>query len=144
MSGYTKQIEDRWVVGSKKHDDSYLLIERDSEGVIVAPDGLVAQIVADDKLKAISVINTEYTDKVKALTVDVPNDEVLTWTKQEAEARAYLASNAVETPLLDSLCAARGVTKDYLINKIVEKANAYAVAIGTLIGERQKAENGIV
>ncbi len=65
-----------------------------------------------DKLQAISVINTEYTNKVKALTVDVPNDEVLTWTKQEAEARGYLASNMTETPLLDSLCAARGVTKD--------------------------------
>ncbi len=111
------------------------------EGMYV-PD--TVKLEADSKLKAKEVINLDYTTKVNALTVDVPNNEILTWIKQESEARSYLADNTVATPLIDALCAARGIAKDYLIGKIIQKADAYAVAIGTLTGERQKAEDGLI
>lgn len=87
--------------------------------------------------------NIEYEKKVAALTAGVPYSEIQTWTKQEAEARAYLADDTSSTPLIDSLAATRGVDKDVLVGKIIAKADAYAVAIGRLTGLRQKVEDEI-
>ena len=85
--------------------------------------------------------NIQYELGVSALTSGVPSSEISTWTKQESEARIWLADNSANTPLLDAMCAAREVDKEYLVNKIIEKADAYAVAIGTLTGIRQKQED---
>lgn len=49
------------------------------------------------------------------------------WVQQENEARALLA---VQTPLIDSLCAVRGCSRDELARKIVANADA-ATNIGT-------------
>lgn len=93
---------------------------------------------------ALKDINKEYEDAVRNLTIDTPDSEKQTWTKQESEARAYLNDSTVATPLIDSICEARGVDKEYLVNKIIEKADAYAVAIGELTGLRQAKEKQIL
>lgn len=49
------------------------------------------------------------------------------WNQQEEEARALLA---VKTPLIDSLCAVRGCSRDELARKIVSNADA-AKNVGT-------------
>lgn len=85
--------------------------------------------------------NIQYELGVAALTAGVPNSEISTWTKQESESRSWLADDTASTPLIDAMCAARGVDKAYLVAKIVEKADAYAAAIGTLTGIRQKQED---
>lgn len=85
-------------------------------------------------------INKEYEDAVRNLTIDTPDSEKQTWLKQESEARAYLSGTMALTPLIDAMCETRGCTKEYMINKIIEKADAYAVAIGRLTGIRQAKE----
>ena len=45
--------------------------------------------------------------------------------------------------LIDAICLARDCDKSYLVGKIIEKADAYAVAVGTLTGIRQKLEKEI-
>lgn len=87
--------------------------------------------------------NTEYEDAVKELVGETPTSETLTWTKQEQEARAWLADNSTPTPFIDILSTSRGVDKAYLVNKVVEKADIYANAIGALTGTRQKIEDEI-
>ena len=61
----------------------------------------------------------------------------------EQEARAYLLDSNASTPFIDAICLARECDKSYLVAKIIEKADAYAVAVGTLTGIRQKLEKEI-
>lgn len=92
---------------------------------------------------ALKDINKEYEDAVRKLTIDTPDSEKQTWVKQESEARAYLSDNMALTPLIDAMCETRNCTKEYMVNKIIEKADAYAVAIGRLTGLRQAKEKFI-
>lgn len=89
-------------------------------------------------------VNKEYEDAVRNLTIDTPDSEKQTWVKQENEARAYKSDNTALTPLIDVMCEARNCTKEYMVNKIIEKADAYAVAIGRLTGLRQAKEKEIL
>ena len=61
----------------------------------------------------------------------------------EQEAIAYLLDSNASTPLIDSICLTRDCDKSYLVGKIIEKADAYAVAVGMLTGIRQKLEKEI-
>ena len=89
-------------------------------------------------------INKEYEDGVRKLTIDTPDSEKQTWLKQESEARAYLLDSTASTPFIDAICLARECDKSYLVGKIIEKSDAYAVAVGTLTGIRQKLEKEIL
>ena len=88
-------------------------------------------------------INKEYEDAVINLTIDTPDSEKQTWLKQESEARTYILDDTASTPFIDAICLARECEKSYLVRKIIEKADAYAVAVGTLTGIRQRLEKEI-
>ena len=94
--------------------------------------------------RALIQINDVFENSVNALIDGIPTNERLSWEKQEAEARAYTADTTTATPLIDSLAAARGIDKAYLVSKIIEKADLFSAAVGTLIGERQKQEDEIL
>lgn len=111
-SSFTYKIENNEIIKSERVDSNYLLAK----------------------------INQEFTNSVNNLTSSIPSSEIATWIKQESEAKAWLIDNNVSTPLIDAICTSRGVEKAYLVDKIILKADAYAVAIGTLTGERQKQE----
>jgi hypothetical protein len=94
------------------------------------------QLIAEQ----LSIINRDSENAIKTITQTYPASEVLSWPKQEQEARAYLAGPAA-TPLIDALAEARNVDKEYLVEKIIEKSNQFAVISGSLIGKRQKLED---
>jgi hypothetical protein len=152
MNGYGKINEVGYLCTSQRQEDSTWKLlsefELKEDGTPYAeynqdgtPDLVKEQEEA--KLTTLSKANAEYEEQVKALTVGIPESEKLTWTKQEQEARAYLLDNTVATPLLDGIVVNRGVDKDYLVTKVIEKADMYAMAVGTLTGLRQKAEDGL-
>ena len=114
-SNYTYKIENNEVVKTERNDNSYLL----------------------------SKANADFEAAISSLTSSVPVSEISTWTKQEQEARAYLLDDTASTPFIDAICLARDCDKSYLVGKIIEKADAYAVAVGTLTGIRQKLEKEI-
>ena len=89
-------------------------------------------------------INTEFENQVSAMLATVPKSEILSWPIQEREARAYLLDMNVHTPIIDAICKARNIDKQYFVEKIIVKADAYAQSIGNLIGRRQKQEKIIV
>lgn len=70
-----------------------------------------------------------------------PQTELLTFDKQEHEARAWTTDNAVETPLVDMLAAGRQLDKAELVRRIIVKADAFALATGYLTGQRQRYED---
>lgn len=88
-------------------------------------------------------INADYQREIALITSGIPVSEISTWTKQESEARAYLLDSNASTPFIDAICLARDCNKSYLVGKIIEKADVYAIAVGTLTGIRQKLEKEI-
>ena len=70
-------------------------------------------------------------------TATYPDREISTFDKQEAEARAYAADPTASTPLLSALAQARGVPLPDLVERVLAKADAFAVASGSIIGQRQ-------
>ncbi len=99
-----------------------------------------------EEIEAIKLknINREYENAIAKLTAGTPDSEKSTWSKQEAEARAYTTDNTAPTPLIDGIATARGVDRVSLIGKIIEKADAYTAAIAQLTGERQAKEDQLV
>lgn len=88
-------------------------------------------------------INQAYSDAVIQLVADTPDFERESWPKQELEARAWLSDNVSPTPYIDVMSAARGVQREYLIGKIVEKADMYKQAHALLTGQRQAKEDAL-
>lgn len=92
---------------------------------------------------ALARINAAYESALKALTTDYPEDEIRSWPKQEAEARAWLSDRNAPTPWIDAAAAARSITKAELVEKIISRATAFAPEYGRLTGKRQKLRNQI-
>lgn len=55
MAYAIQNSEGRWGVGNVKLTDSYIEIEKDQEGVIIAPEGLVEQIAKDALLDTLNI-----------------------------------------------------------------------------------------
>lgn len=72
-------------------------------------------------------------------------NEMLTWTKQEQEARALLDDETAKTPLIDGLIVSRGLeeTREELAQKIVGAADFTAIQIAKHLGEHQAAKRSI-
>jgi len=148
------------IIKVKHYDVPVVSIEADIEADI---DSLIAQQPAEIKCtelvradfiaitkdtaqtkRALVQINDVFESSVNALSDGVPDNERLSWDKQEAEARAFVAASTAATPLIDNLALARGIDKAYLVSKIIEKADLSSVAVGTLVGERQKKEDELL
>lgn len=93
------------------------------------------------KATKLNEINTTYQQAIATLTPTYPDDERLTFEKQEQEARAWLADNAASTPFVDALAVGRKMNKAELVSRIIAKANAFAIASGSLTGQRQRYED---
>jgi len=89
-------------------------------------------------------ITNSFNNAVEAITTSLPH-EMVSWRKQEDEARAYSADNTVATPFIDAQLITRdlGETKDELVAKIIANADAYQVAYATLLGKYQNLTNKI-
>ena len=98
-----------------------------------------------EELKAakLAEINAAYDSAVSALVAGYPSNELLTFDKQETEARAWTADNSADTPLVDALALGRGMDKTELVSRILVKAESLAVATGYLTGLRQRYEDSL-
>ena len=84
-------------------------------------------------------------DEIKSnLLVGYPQTEIESFYRQEKEALAWKADNKVDTPMLKQIARVRGVPFDVLVEKVIEKASQFAVAIGVIIGQRQAFEDRLL
>lgn len=97
--------------------------------------------LASTKTRKLAEINAACDAALAALTAGYPSSELLTFDKQEAEARALLADPEAATPFLTPLAAARGLETEELARKVIAKADAFTTASGHVIGLRQKDED---
>lgn len=95
----------------------------------------------ESKAVKLSEINAAADRAIATLTATYPDREISTFDKQESEARAYAADPTASTPLLSALAQARGVPLDELVRRVLAKADAFAVASGSIIGQRQALED---
>ncbi|WP_314971650.1 hypothetical protein [Bilophila wadsworthia] len=86
-------------------------------------------------------INAAADRAIGTLTATYPDREISTFDKQESEARAYAADPTASTPLLSALAQARGISLPDLVERVLAKADAFAVASGSIIGQRQALED---
>ena len=99
--------------------------------------------LAEAKARKLEALNASYESFVSQLT-NSPQTEILTWSEQEAEARAYTASKQEsDAPMLSSLSKARNIPLSMLCAKVIEKAEAYRRFIAYAIGKRQAYEDAI-
>lgn len=93
------------------------------------------------KSAKLSEINAAADRAIATLTATYPDREISTFDKQESEARAYAADATASTPLLSALATARGIPLPDLVERVLAKADAFAVASGSIIGRRQALED---
>lgn len=99
--------------------------------------------LAESRADKRTEINAACSSALASLTAPYPQAELLTFDKQEAEARAWLADNTAPTPLLSALAAGRGIPLDELAGRIIAKADAFAAVSGFVIGQRQALEDAL-
>ncbi|MNV09080.1 hypothetical protein D3C71_995660 [compost metagenome] len=88
-------------------------------------------------------VNHAFESAMMSVRINYTESEIMSWSKQEAEARGWLADDTYPTPILDLIAVARGMDKTILLNKVVLKADQYAYATGVAIGRRQQLEDQI-
>ena len=119
------------------------IVERDAvDGerqfeIVAVPEPTLEEV----KAAKLSEINAAADKAIASLTAAYPDREISTFDKQESEARAYAANPTASTPLLSALAQARGVPLDELVRRVLAKADAFAVASGSIIGQRQALED---
>lgn len=99
------------------------------------------------KRKKENLLNTlaDKADKIKnGLLAGYPQTEIESFYRQEKEALAWKADNKADTPMLKQVAMVRGVPFDVLVEKVIEKASQFAVAIGLIIGQRQAFEDRLL
>lgn len=89
----------------------------------------------------LELVSNTFETAIRTITDAYPEHEQKTWDKQEFEARAWLVNNTAPTPILDGIVSIRGIDKDILVSKVIEKADEFALLSGMSIGYRQKAED---
>jgi hypothetical protein len=130
------------IVGNKEREAILAWI---AQGNTPDPEFTDAELLANAKTAKLSEVTSEYNASISALVGGADKFEIASWTKQEAEARAYIANNSVATPLLSGMVAARGLgeTVEQFAKIVIAKADAYQSAYATILGAYQAKQKAI-
>ncbi len=135
----------------KSHNPHFL--ER-AEDAHLLPDGCIpitdaealaiqSPTVEQVKTSCLAAINNHASRKLALLSAAYPDGEVQSWSQQTREADALAVNPDVATPLLSAIATTRGVPLADLATRVRAKVQAYAVASGQIIGQRQALEDAI-
>ena len=95
------------------------------------------------KVAKLAEINAACDAEIEAIKATYPDTEVMSWGKQETEARALVLDATADTPLIDAIASARGLDRVELANRIIAHADQFATASGASLGKRQKLKDEI-
>ena len=132
-------------------EEHQALLEGQSQGKHIVADENGYPVLQDpppltlDEAKAakLTEINAACDAEIEAIKVSYPDTEVMTWDKQEREARALVLDATADTPLIDSIASARGLDRVELANRIIANADQFATASGASLGKRHKLKDEI-
>jgi len=149
LNGENLDTKLEWLIGDYWYPTQEIKKMTDDElaalGIVVTEiiDTPYEPTLAELKLQKQAEINMAFEQAMSQVKAGYPDDEILTWSKQESEARAYLANNTAETPLLDGYVVVKNVPKNLLAHAIIAKADMFATICGSLVGKRQYLEDVI-
>lgn len=97
------------------------------------------------KKETLLVALADKADKIKGeLLAGYPQTEIESFYRQEKEALAWQANNKTDTPMLKQIARIRNISFDILVQKVLEKSAQFAVAVGSIIGQRQAFEDRLL
>jgi len=87
----------------------------------------------------LKLLEKELKTQIDAINGQSPDLEIMTWAKQESEARALVADEETPTPMIDSLIKSRDLneTRLELAEKIIAAADHKATLIADCLGKYQ-------
>lgn len=88
-------------------------------------------------LKTMLVVSEAQTI-IDDLILGYPTSELLSFDKQETQARSYLSGSVEPFPFIERIALERGMALDELALRIVQKADAYSDFSSQVFGQRQK------
>lgn len=104
----------------------------------------IAELFMQRKEALLATLANKADTLKSSLLVGYPQTEIESFYRQEKEALAWKADNKADTPMLKQIARVRGVPFDALVEKVIEKASQFAVAIGLIIGQRQAFEDRLL
>lgn len=104
----------------------------------------IAELFMQRKEALLATLANKADTLKSSLLVGYPQTEIESFYRQEKEALAWKADNKADTPMLKQIARVRGVPFDVLVEKVIEKASQFAVAIGLIIGQRQVFEDRLL
>lgn len=99
--------------------------------------------LSDHQTARLELINGQCAALLDRVRQGYSADEVQSWSKQEAEARAFVLDASAPAPLIRALALAREVPLADLVGRIIMKSDLFAAVSGQLIGNRQRCEDQI-
>lgn len=93
------------------------------------------------KRSKLNEINLKADEALSKVTSIYPVMEIVSWYKQEIEAVQYRKDPTYETPMTDAIALYRGIDKEILVDRIIEKARLFAQISGATFGRRQGLED---
>ena len=137
-----------WVDGGKvkysgKAPSEYHVFDFESKTFKVSEDKK-AEFFKSKKESLLSTLSDK-ADKIKdGLLVGYPQTEIDSFYRQEKEALAWQANNKADTPMLKQIARIRNIPFDVLAQKVIEKSEQFALAVGVIIGQRQAFEDRLL
>lgn len=110
----------------------------------VKDEAKIAELFTQRKEALLATLANKADTLKSSLLVGYPQTEIESFYRQEKEALAWKADNKADTPMLKQIARVRGVPFDVLVEKVIEKASQFAVAIGVIIGQRQAFEDRLL
>jgi len=100
-------------------------------------------IAKQDKVATQTAIDNVYTAKIESIVGSIPQYEINTWGKQEAQALAYTSNNNAPVPFIQNLAIERSITLAAMAKKILEKAAIYEELSSKALGQKHAAEDAL-
>ena len=116
----------------------------DWSGSVPAAEFPPPPTLIERRAQRLAEINAQASGLLAALSAAYPDGEVQSWGQQTREAEALALNPSAPTPLLTAIAAARGLPLAELAARVREKVQAYAVASGQIIGQRQALEDKLL
>jgi hypothetical protein len=95
------------------------------------------------KQACLTALNASFEAALASVQSATPESERATWARQDDEARGVELGTWRAPPLLSAIAAARGVSVEWLAERVRAKSAALADLVGPLVGLRQKLEDQV-
>lgn len=105
------------------------------------PEPLTVAGLMEVRQQALSTVNQNCDRCLLFVTAQYPEVEMTTWAMQVKEAEAFTVDKKADIPLLSCMAKERGIALADLVQRVLTKANQFAMLSGTAIGRRQKVED---